>query len=77
MYMATERLTKLKIKLLEDERPQYQIAAACGIHPSQLSVYALGQHPMSVRHLRALTKYFRCRQQDLLGWDEVEWEISE
>jgi len=74
--MPIERLTKLKIKLLESEVPQYQVAARCGMHPSQLSSYALGQTTIPIKHLRSLTKYFKCRQQDLQGWDEVEWVID-
>jgi hypothetical protein len=74
--VATERLTRLKIYLLESDEPQYRIAASCGIHPSVLSKYALGQENMSIKHLRALCKYFKCRQSDLLGWDEVEWEVQ-
>jgi transcriptional regulator with XRE-family HTH domain len=74
--VPTEKLTKLKILLLEDDKPQYQVAALCGIHPSTLSNYALGQHP-SVAHLRALCKYFKCRQQDIIGWEEVEWEVPD
>ena len=72
--MPTERISRLKILLLEDERPQYYVAAACGIHPSELSKYALGQRRPSLIHLRALAKYFDCTQQDLLGWDEITWE---
>ena len=75
--MATERLTRLKVKLLEQAEPQYQVAARCGIHPSQLSEYALGQTRPSLKHLRALCKYFHCSQQDILGWDPTEWEVPD
>jgi DNA-binding Xre family transcriptional regulator len=75
--MSTERLTRLKIKLLEDDEPQYLIAARCGIHPSRLSMYALGQCRIPVKHVRALCKYFKCAQKDILGWDETEWEVPD
>lgn len=71
--MPTETITKLKILLLEADEPAYRIAAATGMHPSILSAYALGQKQLSVKHLRALAKYFKCRQQDLQGWETVEW----
>ena len=71
--MPTERLTKLKILLLEADESQYRIAAACGMHPSILSQYALGQKQMSIKHMRALAKYFRCTQQNLQGYEVIEW----
>jgi hypothetical protein len=71
--MSIEKITKLKVLLLEADEPQYRIAAKCNMHPSQLSQYALGQTQMSIKHLRALAKYFHCRQQDLQGWETVEW----
>jgi transcriptional regulator with XRE-family HTH domain len=74
--VPTERVSRLKIKLLEADEPQYVVAAVCRMHPSQLSEYALGQRPMSIKHLRALAKYFGCRQQDLQGWLEVEYETD-
>ena len=71
--MPTERLTKLKILLLEADESQYRIAVHCGMHPSVLSQYALGQKQMSIKHMRALAKYFRCTQQDLHGYEVIEW----
>jgi hypothetical protein len=75
--IPTERLTKLKIKLLESDLPAYKIAGIIGMHPSTLSEYALGQKTMTIPHLRVLTKYFKCRQQDILGWDEIEWIVED
>jgi transcriptional regulator with XRE-family HTH domain len=74
--VPTVSITRLKMLLLDADQPQYQVAAKCGIHPSTLSDYALGKEP-SVDHLRALCKYFKCRQQDILGWVEVEWEVPD
>ena len=63
-------LTNLKVKLLLADEHAYVIAAKCGIHPSQLSKYALGQQTIRPNHLRALTKYFKCTQRDILGTSE-------
>jgi hypothetical protein len=65
--MVERTITNLKIKLLEADLPQYVVGAKCGIHPSQLSRYALGQEPIKPKHLRELCKYFHCKQADLLG----------
>lgn len=75
--MPTSQLTRLKILLLEDDKPAYQVAALCGMHPYVLSTYATGQKQPSIAHLRALCKYFKCRQQDILGWEEIEWEMPD
>jgi hypothetical protein len=66
-------LTNLKIKLLEADVPQYMVGAKCGIHPSQLSRYALGQDEIKPKHLRALCKFFHCRQAELLGTSTFEY----
>lgn len=66
--MAT--LTNLKVKLLLADEPQFVIAGKLGIHPSQLSKYALGQQSIRPTHLRALCKYFKCPQRDILGTSE-------
>jgi hypothetical protein len=60
-------LTNLKVKLLEDEQPAYMIAAKCGMHPSQLTRYALGNETIKPGHLKALCRYFKCAQKELLG----------
>ena len=60
-------LTQLKVRLLTSDLPAYEIAAKCGMHPSQLSKYALGQKEIAPKHLRSLCQFFRCKQGDLLG----------
>jgi transcriptional regulator with XRE-family HTH domain len=72
--MPTESLTKLKIRLLEEDMPAYAIAARCGMHPYILSQYATGQRSITRKHLRALTRYFHCRQDELIGWEEISWD---
>jgi transcriptional regulator with XRE-family HTH domain len=67
-----ETLTNLKIKLLEDDAPAYRIAAHCGIHPSILSEYALGKSSIKAKHLRALARYFKCPQSEILGTTTFE-----
>lgn len=66
-------ITNLKVKLLEADQPQYMVGAKCGIHPSQLSRYALGQETIKPKHLRALCKYFKCTQKALLGTSTYEY----
>lgn len=65
-------ITKLMLKLMRVEQPNYQIAAAAHIHPTTLSQYARGQKPISARHLIALCKLFACQPDDLIGDVEVE-----
>lgn len=66
----THTLSNLKVKLLLADEPAFVIAGKLGIHPSQLSKYALGQQTISPKHLRALCKYFKCKQVDILGTSE-------
>jgi hypothetical protein len=71
--VRTAQVTKLKIALLNEDVPQYMVAAKCEMHPSILSMYALGQRPIKRVHLHALTRYFNCRQSDLIGWEEIDY----
>lgn len=72
--LMPETLTNLKVKLIEDDLPAYQVAAACSIHPSQLSRYALGQDSIKAKHLRALARYFKCDQSEIIGTTTFETE---
>lgn len=65
--MPEKTISNLKVLLLEADVPQYQVAAKCGIHPSQLSRYALLQDDVKPKHLRALCRFFKVAQQELLG----------
>ena len=67
LQVTEKTISNLKILLLEADVPQYQAAAKCGIHPSQLSRYALLQDDVKPKHLRALCRFFKCTQQELLG----------
>lgn len=60
-------ITNLKYMLLVNEVSQHQVAVATGMHDAQLSRYALGREPIPIKHLRALCKYFKCSQQQILG----------
>lgn len=72
-----KELTNLKVLLLEDDLPAYQIAAKCGIHPSQLSRYALHQEKIKPKHLRALCHYFGLPQYKVLGTSVFEYTPQE
>lgn len=72
--MPEQTLTNLKVKLLEDDRPAWEIAAKCGMAPAQLTHYATGRQAIRPKHLRALARYFRCSQQDILGTSTFDTE---
>ena len=65
--VITYDITKLKVKLLESDLPQYQIAARMGMHPSTLSAYSLGKINLRGADLRRICRYFKCKQTDILG----------
>jgi len=65
-------VTNLKMLLLDDDLPAWQIAAKCGMHPNTLSSYATGKRPsIKAKHLRALSKYFRIPQSEIVGTTDV------
>jgi transcriptional regulator with XRE-family HTH domain len=68
------QLTITKLKLLECDSPQDVIAAAAGIHPSRLSLYALGKRDPLLLHLYRLCKVFKCPVEDLLVTVVVEFD---
>jgi DNA-binding transcriptional regulator YdaS (Cro superfamily) len=70
-------LTNLKVKLLMDDLPAYRIAAKIGIHPSQLSEYALGKREIPPKHLRKIARYFKVPQQEILGTSEYALEVND
>lgn len=65
-------VTRLMLKLMSTEQPNYIIGAAAKIHPTTLSQYARGQKEISSKHLIALCKLFECEPDELLGEQEVE-----
>ena len=60
-------MTRLKVKLLSDGRPNYQIAGMVGIDPALLSKYSLGKLPFSQKHLIKLCRFFEVDPEDLVG----------
>lgn len=70
-------ITNLKVKLLEADVAAYKIAAKIGIHPSQLTRYALGYEPIRPKHLRALARYFKCPQTEILGTSTFVLEATD
>lgn len=65
-------VTRLMLKLMSVQQPNYQIAAAAGIHPTTLSEYSRGKKDISAKHLVALTKLFECEPEEIMGSVEVE-----
>ena len=57
------------MRLLEDGRPQYKIAADIGIPASRLSEYALGQRPIPTHRLYDFVQLWRCSVDDILGYE--------
>ena len=65
-------VTRLMLKCMSVQQPNYQIAAAAGIHPTTLSQYARGVKPISSKHLLALCALFECDPDAIMGTVEVE-----
>jgi transcriptional regulator with XRE-family HTH domain len=63
-------VTKIRMRMLEDGRPQYLIAAAVGVAPSRISEYALGKRQIPPRLIYNFCQVFRCNVEDLLGFDD-------
>lgn len=70
-------ISKLRKRLLLEELPQYAVAAAMHIDPSTLSNYSLGRKEILPHHLIAMTRYWRCDANDILGYldepDILQW----
>lgn len=66
------RTTKLRMRLLEDGRPQYIIAAEVGVSPARVSQYALGRRPIPTRHIYSFCRVFGCNVSDVLGYEDDE-----
>jgi transcriptional regulator with XRE-family HTH domain len=62
-------ITKIRLRMLEDGRPQYQIAADVGIPPARLSEYALGRRPIPAHRIFDLVRVFNCNPEDILGYE--------
>ena len=60
--------TKIRMRMLEDSRTQYEIAAAAKVAPARLSEYALGKRAIPSQHIYRLCQTLGCNVQDLLGF---------
>lgn len=63
-------VTKIRIRMLEDGRPQYVIAAEVGVAPSRVSEYAMGKRQIPPRLIYNFCRVFQCNVEDLLGYDD-------
>lgn len=58
------------MRLLEDGRPQYIIAAQVGVSPARVSQYALGRRPIPTRHIYSFCEVLKCDVDQLLGYED-------
>jgi transcriptional regulator with XRE-family HTH domain len=65
-------ITNLRLRLLEDGRPQYKIAAEVGVSPARISEYALGKRPIPTNHIYSLVRVLGCNVSDLIGFADDE-----
>lgn len=71
-------ITKIRLRLLEDGRPQYVIAAEVGVSPARISEYCLGKRSIPTNHIYSLVRVLNCNVQDLLGFaDDVDFDQDE
>lgn len=61
------KLSKLRLKILETDTPQYIIGSMAGIHHSRMSEYCLLQKPIPPHHLVALCEVLDCEPTDIIG----------
>lgn len=70
-------ISKLRKLLLNSDKPQYLVAGEIGLHPSTLSLYALGRKAIAPHHLVLMTRYWQCEPEDILGYldedDIINW----
>jgi hypothetical protein len=62
-------ITKMRMRLLEDGRPQYRIAADLGVPPSRISEYALGRRAIPTKLLYDFVRLWGCGIDDILGYE--------
>lgn len=69
-------ITKMRLRLLEDGRPQYIIAAEVGVAPARISEYCMGKRAIPTEHIYSLVKVLGCNVQDILGFaDETDMAL--
>jgi DNA-binding Xre family transcriptional regulator len=61
-------VTKIRLLLLEDGRPQYEIAALVGVSPARISEYCLARRPIPSQHIYSFCRVLHCNVEDLLGF---------
>lgn len=64
-------VTKIRLRMLEDGRPQYVIAADVGVSPARLSEYALGKRPIPPHRIYEFMRLWDCSVTDILGYEDV------
>jgi transcriptional regulator with XRE-family HTH domain len=67
----TGRVTKLRIRILERNLKQYEVAAKAGIHPTRISEYCTGHKPIPARDLPLLAEALNCDPNDIIGFHEL------
>ncbi len=67
-----DKITKLRLRMMEDPRPQYVIAAAACISPARLSQFAMGVRPIPQYRVYALCEVLECNPEDLLGFADLD-----
>ena len=63
-------VTKVRLRLMDDGRPQYVIAADIGVPASRMSDYALGRRTIPQKHVFRFCTVLNCNPEDLLGYAE-------
>lgn len=66
-----ERVTRISLRVIEDGRPQYKIAAELGVPAPRLSEYCLGKRPIPMRKIYRFCEVFQCDPTDLIGYEDV------
>lgn len=70
-------ITRIRKLLITGDLPAYKVAAEMGIHPSTLSLYALGRKEVLPQHLIKLCRYYNLNPDQILGYldeaDVVNW----
>jgi transcriptional regulator with XRE-family HTH domain len=67
---TTYRMTRLRLRTMTVEIPDYQIASACGMSPITFSRYCSGARTPTPPNLASLCEVFDCLPEDLLGFVE-------
>lgn len=65
-------VTKLRLRVLDMNCPQYMVAKAAGMNPTRLSEYCTGQREIPSHHLVNLCYVLKCEPKDIIGEAEVD-----